>query len=298
MPRRRRKYRRPRKEQEKPEGPFFARSREEAPVSGLLEGKGERAASKRREVKGRERGIDAGAKIEPVRKAVLGVLHAVECAIADSQPDQALVNQSRALELANKMLAADIWDISVLQQAVKRIAKTVGEGQFFCGNQIGYHYGRKGSLINLGYGFKQHGFGEQVYAMLKATVRQSELPELYGMPVGGYEHTDPACAWTEYLCLLLNSLPDRPLLITGTVPDWLPPQPEEVEEGAGGIISTGLRSLRSFLRGRPRTETDTGSATTEETLETGEFQALNELEELGRRRGLLPRIRGWFDRRN
>lgn len=181
--------------------------------------------------------------------AALAKLNAVKRAIQHAQPEQAQTQQSKALKLANQMLAADIGDIEVIQDAVERICRTLVENRFICGVTVNKSFGSKQQDIQLGFSFKSMSPEDQVNALLRAAVGATTLPEWHGMPTSDSNNTGRAEAWVDYFCALLRLLPERPYLITGTPTNRMPPKPEDLpDEENRGPLSAPRTLLTNLLR--------------------------------------------------
>ncbi|MEM7373509.1 MAG: hypothetical protein AAF587_33085 [Bacteroidota bacterium] len=211
MPRRRRKYRPPQQEPEKPT-PFFTKTKRE---------EGEYA----RQAANSPSSLQTKDCIQEAHLFALQKLQAVSCILHQSQPDLALLNQSKALELANQLLASDIWQISVLQQAIDNILQQLKNAQFICTGRIHHAFGGKKQCIRLGDEVHTLSLKQQVREILSATIKATTLPELHGPPIRTTDQTDPSANWLLYICRLLDLLPEQPFLITGTPENPFPPKP-------------------------------------------------------------------------
>jgi len=234
MSRRRRKHRPQLPEQETPT-PFFVKSQGKEQIAVFMQPVQAQIIHK----------IEA----DEVKMAALAKLHAVKQAIGHSQPERALIQQSKALELANQMLAADMGDIAVIQDAVERICQTLTESRFICGVAVNKSFGSKQKDIQLGFSFKNLGTEEQINALLCAAVRATALPELHGTPTSDRDNRGRPEAWVDYFCALLRVLPERPYVITGTPTNRMPPSLELLPEEEGrGPLSTPRIVLSNLWR--------------------------------------------------
>ncbi len=281
MPRRRRKYRRPQKEQEKLRLTFFQSVEGQAIPSWLQ----------------RETAVLAEqAKINEVKEEACCMLKTVYIAIGHSQPDQALIQQSKALELANQMLMADLDDIGVLQTSLCAMMETLKTSRYLSEGMIHRPFGRQApSSIQLGTSFLNLTRKDQLYTLLKATAQATTLETLQPYPVGKYEKQDSPTLWTQYIYQLLALLPYRPYLITGSATNTMPGeiQKEELEE------DSQLEIPQPFNLTRPvqSHETETGENLAEysegaQGHHTPNNDSVSSIPE--ERKGIIQRIRNLF----
>lgn len=241
MPRRRRKHRPPQKELEKAPATFFQTGKEEATELSIL---------KRVE----QAGLEASS-LENIKMAACQTLNSLLAGISDGPPESLSIQQSKALELASQLLAADIYNLDVVQSAITAILKTTKESQFDSGLCIHRHYGQSKGKIQLGAAFQDLSDEQQVYALIKAAVQATNLPELPNSPAGSYEDQTTAEKWTKYIFLLLGLLPEEPYLTTGTPiqtdsPVIIPPEEEannEDDDPEADAPSSLVNRGRDFL---------------------------------------------------
>lgn len=216
---RRRKRRPVLQDQERITSPFFVKSKQEEAVGVLAQ------------TIPAEKNLPS--PIEAVQSEAINLLNWVCAAIRDGHSDQAAAQQSKALKLAHQMLAADIRQLEWLQDAMYQIKATIHSSKFSCGTSIFRSYGDHAKVIDLGHSFPQLNTDKQVFALIHAAIKNTSLPEFHSAPSGRYEAMNPTTAWTDYIFTLLQLLPEKPYIVTGTPTNWMPPRPEEEEEGDG-----------------------------------------------------------------
>ena len=213
MPRRR-KYRRKPIEQEK-EKPFFSRQQDI-----LLSPK---------QVHKDVEAYVVQKELEEIKTAVWNKLCQLKMALKYQHPDDPYESQSKALELSNQLLAADIWEVNLIIQSLEGIKNTIQSSRFICGTTISQPYGKQQSVINLGQHFNQLNPERQFYYFLKTVISHTTLPDRYGQPVDRYQSENPNQAWVDYISALCKLLPGQPYLITGS-PTNHQPGGETLEE--------------------------------------------------------------------
>ncbi len=231
MSRRRRKFRPLSKEQESP-APFFVKLHPKEHQVTLVQPVKEQVIK------------STGAEV--IRELALKKLYAAKHAIAAASLDQPQVKQSKALELAQQMLAANISDIGVIHEALVQICLTLSESRFVCGVSVSRTFGSKQKEIQLGHSFKLLNPENQLHRLLLVAIRATNLPECDGLPASENEFTDLNQAWENYILHLLKLLPDQPYLITGTPYNRMPPTPDLEQENT--IFSSFQNLLISLFR--------------------------------------------------
>lgn len=273
MPRRRHKYRPKQQEKEKPAF-FFAKDHGKEPI-----GAWQPLAA---EVLPQNKSL-ANAKM-----AANDLLETAKCAIQDTQPEEALANQSKALEWYNQIIEADVSDIEVIQETIEHFCEQLQQLDFSCGHRIIRPFGQQQTLVNLGASFHQLNFREQVKLILRAVIQHSPLPERQELPAGQYEQIDLVTAWTDYLFSLLNLLPEQPYLLTGTTTNILSSasEIEEIEEDENDEDDTDEDNPPEII------ETDNPSDTSNELIVLPENEPPASTENVGFFRRFFNRLFG------
>lgn len=165
--------------------------------------------------------------IAPIKITTLQLLEALKQSIQNTQPEQAQLNQSKALELANQLLAADIYQIQYIQQALDKVCATLHESHYTDGLRIQQQYGKTQRNIQLGQNWRQLPVHQQIYTLLEQTIKASQLSPLPNPAVRSYPETPTPEKWTRYMVHLMQLLPQKPLLLTGTPTSWMPLKPKD-----------------------------------------------------------------------
>jgi len=236
MPHHRKKYTPQKKEQKKAPNTFFQSNQKETAI--LLP---------------RNKNITKQQNLSTIKSATQHLLKKLKQNLQNTQPEQAQLNQSKALELANQLLAADIYQIQYIQQAVDKICTTLQESHYTDGLCIQRQYGKTKRSIQLSKNWQQLPIQQQVYTLLEQTIKASKLPPLPNPAVGTYTDSPSSEKWAKYVVELIQLLPQQPLLITGTPTSWNPliqqeEEDEKEEEEMPTEDTNDSEGIGSFLR--------------------------------------------------
>lgn len=145
--------------------------------------------------------------------------------IQDSQPDQALVNQSKALEWANQYVDGDIFHIEYIKRVLQSLHHTLCNKEFTCSPTD-----LPPNCVYVGQDFAGLASSQQLTQLIQQALAATPLPTRVGLPTSGYEHRSDLETWSGFVFGLWELLPEKPYLITGTPTNPLEKEAEAPEE--------------------------------------------------------------------